>query len=106
MKAWFIHFPRMATPAPDLHTLSKAEHLEDDGYNMDPLSYPLAFSLIPRFLSRHGDMVLNVSNDDPIVEGETDEQWQLHELRNISHAKCHHLEAEEEEHRRDPDQEI
>jgi hypothetical protein len=106
MKAWFIHFLRMATLAPDLHALSKAEHLEDDGYDMDPLPYPPGFSLIPRFPSRCGDMVLNVSNDEPIVEGETDEQWQLHELRNIGRAKCRHLEAEEEEYQRDPDQEI
>jgi hypothetical protein len=35
-------------------------------------------------------MVLNVSNDEPIVKGETDEQWQLHELRNTSRAERRH----------------
>jgi hypothetical protein len=39
-------------------------------------------------------MVLNVSNDEPAVVGETDEQWQLHEERN---AKRRQHEAEEEE---------
>jgi hypothetical protein len=60
-----------------IHT--KAAHLDDDEYDQDPLPYPLGFSLIPRFPPRHGDMVLNVSNDEPAVAGETDEQRQLHE---------------------------
>jgi hypothetical protein len=42
-------------------------------------------------------MVLNVSNDEPIVMRETDEQWQLHEQRNADRAERHHHEAEEEE---------
>jgi hypothetical protein len=50
------------------------QHLEDDEYDLDPLPYPLGFSLILRFPPRHGDMVLNVSNDEPIVVGETDEK--------------------------------
>jgi hypothetical protein len=40
-----------------VHT--KAEHLDDDKYDWDPLPYPPGFSLIPRFPSRCGDMVLN-----------------------------------------------
>jgi hypothetical protein len=48
------------------------------------------------------DMVLNVSNDEPVVEGETDEQRQLHELRNTGHTERRHQEVEEEEHRRGP----
>jgi hypothetical protein len=42
-------------------------------------------------------MVLNISNDEPVVVGETDDQQQLHEQRNADHAKRRHLEAEEEE---------
>jgi hypothetical protein len=83
-----------------VHT--KAEHLEDDGYDLDPLPYPLGFSLIPRFLPRRGDMVLNVNNDEPVVQGETDEQWQLRELRNASRAERRHQKTEEEERRRGP----
>jgi hypothetical protein len=56
---------------------TEAQHLEDDEYGLDPLSYPLCFSLIPRFPPRRGDMVLNVSNDEPAIMGETDEQRQL-----------------------------
>jgi hypothetical protein len=42
-------------------------------------------------------MVLNVSNDEPAVMGETDEQWQLHEQHNPDYVeRCQH-EAEEEE---------
>jgi hypothetical protein len=55
-----------------IHT--EAEHLKDDGYDLDPLPYPPGFSSILRFPPRRGDMVLNVSNDEPVVEGETDEQ--------------------------------
>jgi hypothetical protein len=47
-------------------------------------------------------MVLNVSNDEPAVEEETDEQQQLCELRNASRAERRCQEAEEEEHRRGP----
>jgi hypothetical protein len=45
-------------------------------------------------------MVLNVSNDEHAVVGETDKQWQLHEQRNTDRAECRHQEAEEEEERR------
>jgi hypothetical protein len=54
-----------------VHT--KAEHLDHDEYNLDPLPHPPSFSLIPRFPPRRGDMVLNVSNDKPPIAGETDE---------------------------------
>jgi hypothetical protein len=54
------------------------QHLEDDEYDLDPLLHPLGFSLILRFPPRRGDMVLNISNDEPAVVGETDEQRQLH----------------------------
>jgi hypothetical protein len=47
-------------------------------------------------------MVLNVSNDEPVVEGEIDEQQQLRELCNAGHAERRHQEAEEEERRRGP----
>jgi hypothetical protein len=45
-------------------------------------------------------MVLNVSNDEPPVVGETDEQRQLREQRNTDRAERRHQEAEEEEARR------
>jgi hypothetical protein len=54
-----------------VHT--KVEHLDDE-YDLDPLPYPLGFPSIPRLPPRCGNMVLNVSNDEPIVVGETDEQ--------------------------------
>jgi hypothetical protein len=48
------------------------------------------------------NMVLNVSNDEPVVVGETGEQRQLREQHNADRAKCCRLEAEEEERRRGP----
>jgi hypothetical protein len=60
-----------------VHT--EAEHLDHDEYDLDPLPHPPSFSLIPRFPPRRGDMVLNISNDEPLVAGETDEQRQLRE---------------------------
>jgi hypothetical protein len=59
-----------------IHT--EVEHLDDE-HDLDPLPYPPGFSPIPRFPPRCGDIVLNVSNDEPAVVGETDEQRQLHQ---------------------------
>jgi hypothetical protein len=56
-----------------VHT--EAQHLEDDEYDLDLLPYHLGFSPIPSFSPRRGNMVLNVSNDEPAVMGETNEQW-------------------------------
>jgi hypothetical protein len=53
---------------------TRSVHTDDDEYDLDPLPYPPGFSPIPRFPPRHGDMLLNVSNDEPTVAGETDEQ--------------------------------
>lgn len=78
-----------------VHT--EARHLDDDEYDHDPLPYPPGFSLIPRFLPRRGDMVLNISNDEPVVAGETDEQRQLHEQHNVDRAQRRQHEAKEEE---------
>jgi hypothetical protein len=84
-----------------VHT--EAQHLKDDEYGLDPLSDPSGFSLIPRFPPRRGDMVLNVSNDEPAVIGETDEQRQLHEQRNADRAERRQHEANKEEaHHRGP----
>jgi hypothetical protein len=55
-----------------VHT--EAAHLDDDEYDQDPLPYPPGFSLILWFSPRRSDMVLNVSNDEPAVVGEIDEQ--------------------------------
>jgi hypothetical protein len=52
---------------------TETQHLEDDKHGLNPLPYPSSFSLIQRFPPRHGNMVLNVSNDEPAVMGETDE---------------------------------
>jgi hypothetical protein len=46
--------------------------------------------------------VLNISNDEPTVVGETDEQRQLHEQRNADRAERRRLEAKEEERWRGP----
>jgi hypothetical protein len=54
-----------------VHT--EVEHLDDE-YDLDPLPYPLGFPPIQRFPPRHGNMVLNISNDEPAVMGETNEQ--------------------------------
>jgi hypothetical protein len=43
-------------------------------------------------------MVLNVSNDEPAVTGETDEQRQLREQRNADRAGRRQHEAEEKKH--------
>jgi len=39
------------------------------------------------FPPRRGDLIFNVSNDEPVVDGETDEQKQLREQRNADRAR-------------------
>jgi hypothetical protein len=82
-----------------VHT--EVEHLDDE-YDLDPLPYPPGFPQIPRFPPRHGDMVLNVSNDEPAIVGETDEQRQLRKQCNADRTERRRLVAEEEECRRGP----
>jgi len=62
-------------------------HPEDEDYDLDLPPYPPGFSRFPVFPPRRGDLVLNVSNDEPVVDGETDEQRQQHEQRNADRAQ-------------------
>ena len=62
-------------------------HLEDEDYDLDLPLYPPGFSRLLVFPPRRGDLVLNVSNDEPVVDGETDEQRQQREQRNADHAQ-------------------
>jgi len=66
---------------------------EDEDYDLDLPLYPPGFSRFPVFPPRWGDLILNVSNDEPVVDGETDEQKQLREQRN---ADCARRRADEE----------
>ena len=49
-------------------------HPEDEDYDLDLPPYPPGFSCFLVFPPQRGDLVLNISNDEPVVEGETDEQ--------------------------------
>jgi len=64
---------------------------------MDLPLYPLSFSRFPIFPPRRGDLVLNVSNDEPILNGETDDQRQQCEQHNTN---CAQRRAHEEEQQR------
>ena len=59
----------------------------DEDYNLDLPPYPLGFSRFLVFPPRRGDLIFNVSNDEPVVDGETDEQKQLREQRNADRAQ-------------------
>jgi len=54
-------------------------NFEDEDYDLDLAPYPLGFSRFPVFPPRRGDLVFNVSGDEPVVDGETDEHRQLRE---------------------------
>ena len=60
---------------------------EDEDYDLDLPPYPPGFSRFPVFPPRRGDLIFNVSNDEPLVDGETDEQKQLREQRNADRAR-------------------
>jgi len=66
---------------------------EDEDYDLDLPPYPLGFFRFPVFPPRQGDLIFNVSNDEPVVDGETDEQKQLREQRNTD---CARQRADEE----------
>ena len=48
---------------------------------------PPGFSRFPVFPPRRGDLVFNISNDEPVVDGETGEQRQQREQRNADRAQ-------------------
>ena len=65
----------------------KVINSEDEDYDMDLPPYPLGFSRFPVFPPRRGDLIFNVSADEPAVDGETDEQRQLRKQRNADRAR-------------------
>ena len=62
-------------------------HPEDEDYNLDIPPYLPGFSRFPVFPPQRGDLVFNVSNDEPVVDDETDEQRQQREQRNADRAQ-------------------
>ena len=62
-------------------------HLEDEDYDMDLPPYPLGFSRFPVFPPQWGYLILNVSNDEPVLDGETDDQRQQCEQCNTDRAQ-------------------
>ena len=68
---------------------TEVSHSEDEDYDLDLPPYPPGFSRFLVFPPRRGDLIFNVSNDEPIVDGETDEQKQLHEQCNADRARRH-----------------
>jgi len=61
-------------------------HPEDEDYDLDLPPYPSSFSRFV-FPPRRGDLIFNVSNDEPVVDGETDEQRQQREQRKADRAQ-------------------
>jgi hypothetical protein len=62
-------------------------HPEDEDYDLDLSPYSSGFPRFPVFPPRRGDLVFNVSNDEPVLEGETDEQRQQRDQRNAYHSQ-------------------
>jgi len=60
---------------------------KDEDYDLDLPPYPPGFSRFPVFPPRRGDLVFKVSNDEPVVDGETNEQRQQREQRNADHSQ-------------------
>jgi len=60
---------------------------EDEDYDLDLPPYPPGFSRFLIFPPRWGDLIFNVSNDEPVVDGETDEQKQLRKQHNADRAR-------------------
>jgi len=60
---------------------------EDEDYDLDLPPYAPGFSRFPIFPPWRGDIIFNVSADEPAVDGETDEQRQLREQRNADRTR-------------------
>ena len=58
-----------------------------EDHDMDWQACPLGFPCFPVFPPRRGDIINHISNNKPMVDGETDEQQQEHEGRNADHAQ-------------------
>ena len=67
--------------------LTEVINSENKDYDLDLPPYPPGFSRFPVFPPWRGDLIFNVSNDEPVVDGETDEQKQLREQRNADRAR-------------------
>ena len=57
-------------------------HPEDESYDLDLPPYPPGFPRFPVFPPRRGDLVLNVSNDELVLNREIDDQRQQHNQHN------------------------
>ena len=62
-------------------------HSKDEDYDLDLPPYPPGFFRFPVFPPRRGDLIFNVSNDELVVDGETNEQKQLRKQRNADRAQ-------------------
>ena len=69
-------------------------HHDDEGveYDLDIPDHALGFPQFPSFPPRQGDLVNVVSNDEPPVVGETEQERLAHEARNID--RFNHRQAE------------
>jgi len=70
-------------------------HLKGDDYDLDFPPHPLGFPHFLVFLPQRGDLVLNVSNNEPVADGEIDDQRQHREQRNADQAQRRAYEEEE-----------
>ena len=61
---------------------TEVSHLEDEDYDMH---FPLGFSRFPVPPPRRGNLILNVSNDETVLDGETDDQRQQRATQCRSH---------------------
>ena len=52
---------------------TKVLHLEDEDYDLDLPPHPPGFSRFLVFPPHRGDLVLNVSNNEPVLDGETND---------------------------------
>jgi len=67
--------------------LTEVLHPEDEDYDLDLPPYPPGFPHFLVFPPRREDVVFNVNNDEPVLDGETDEQRLQREQRNANRAQ-------------------
>ena len=79
-----------------IHTELQLRDDEEVEYDLDIPDHPPGFPRFPSFPPRRGDLINVVSNDEPPVVGETEQERRAREARNIDRFNRRQAEAEAE----------
>ena len=86
--------PSSITSIGSVHTELQRRDNEEVEYDLDIPDHSPGFPRFPSFPPRRGDLINVVSNDEPPVVGETEQERLAREARNIDRFNRRQIEAE------------